>query len=67
LSERLIDLGLTKSDRSFWTSIPFVILVVVAFMAIMFLPLIETDICTTSGECSDTKILKSLYEILIGQ
>jgi len=60
-------LGLTRSDKSFWTSIPFVILAVVFFIAIMFLPLFETEICTASGECSDTKILKSLYEILIGQ
>lgn len=33
----------------------------------MFLPLIETDICTVEGECADTKILKSYYEILTGQ
>ncbi len=63
LSERLVDLGLTKGDRAFWQSIPFVIIVVVFILAILFLPLIETDICTSSGACSDTKILKSVYEI----
>ena len=56
-------MGLTKGDKAFWRSIPFVILIVVFAMAVLFLPLIETDICTASGECSDTKILKSVYEI----
>ncbi len=60
-------MGFTSGDKSFWIAIIFVVLFVSFFIAFMFFPLIETDICTSDGVCADTKILKSYWEILTGQ
>jgi len=56
-------LGLTGSDRSFWTSIPFVVIIVAFILAIILLPLVEIEICDVDGNCSQTKILASVFEI----
>lgn len=60
-------MGFTKRDSSFWRAVIVAVVIFAVFVAVMFLPLIETDICTSQGECADTKILKSYFEILTGK